>query len=193
MLSHVRRSGRPHLLATQLRTAIDRCPDSTKRWTVSVLPSMQYPVLDDDSCSSEADPLVGTSRDDTIFGTTAHDIQQCCFVSKYCTVPIRLPTCAQPLWSAYRASAYGSGLLTIHDADTATWQWNGFVRNNVNTAGYYDDGTEVRVSGTRHTHAWLVMLLPVATLPSMRLGPLLSADHVCPSLAPFAFSSPRAE
>ena len=96
--------------------------------------------------------------------------------------------CAQPLWSAYRASAYGSGLLTIHDADTATWQWNGFVRNNVNTAGYYDDGTEVRVSGIRHTHArlavllLLLLLLPVVPLPSMRL-PLLPTDHVCPSLA----------
>ena len=92
-------------------------------------------------------------------------------------------TCAQPLWSAYRASAYGSGLLTIHDADTATWQWNGFVRNNVNTAGYYDDGTEVRASGIRSTHLRLVMLLLVATnAPSMRL-PLLPADHVRPSLA----------
>ena len=48
----------------------------------------------------------------------------------------------QPLWSAYRASAYGSGLLTIHDANSATWEWNGFVRNNVNAAGYYDNGAE---------------------------------------------------
>ena len=51
----------------------------------------------------------------------------------------------QPIWSAYRAAAYGSGLLTIYDTTSANWKWNGFIRNNVNPTGYYTDGTaEVR-------------------------------------------------
>jgi predicted phosphodiesterase len=52
----------------------------------------------------------------------------------------------QPLWSAYRSSAYGSGLLTIHNATSATWKWNGFIRNNANKAGYFDVGPEVLAS-----------------------------------------------
>jgi hypothetical protein len=47
----------------------------------------------------------------------------------------------QPVWSAYRAAAYGSGLLTIYDSTSANWRWDGFIRNNVNPTGYYTDGT----------------------------------------------------
>ena len=52
----------------------------------------------------------------------------------------------QPIWSAYRAAAYGSGLLTINSATDATWRWNGFIRNNVNPSGYYTDGTTPEVA-----------------------------------------------
>ena len=50
----------------------------------------------------------------------------------------------QPIWSAYRAAAYGSGLLTIYNTTHARWHWNGFIRNNVNAAGYTDGEPEVR-------------------------------------------------
>ena len=49
----------------------------------------------------------------------------------------------QPIWSAYRAAAYGSGLLTIYNTTHARWHWNGFIRNNVNAAGYTDGEPEV--------------------------------------------------
>ena len=49
------------------------------------------------------------------------------------------------MWSAYRASAYGSGLLTIYNETTARWHWNGFFRNNVNPTGYFTDGTTPEV------------------------------------------------
>ena len=51
----------------------------------------------------------------------------------------------QPIWSAYRAAAYGSGLLTIYNTTHARWHWNGFIRNNVNAAGYTDGEPEVRL------------------------------------------------
>ena len=50
-------------------------------------------------------------------------------------------TVLQPIYSAYRAAAYGSGLLTIYNSTTARWHWNGFIRNNVNAAGYTDGTT----------------------------------------------------
>ena len=49
----------------------------------------------------------------------------------------------QPIWSAYRAAAYGSGLLKIIDANTAEWTWDGFLRNQADAAGYTDGGPDV--------------------------------------------------
>lgn len=38
----------------------------------------------------------------------------------------------QPIWSAFRSAAYGSGLLEIEDANTATWHWMGSFKNKPN-------------------------------------------------------------
>lgn len=47
----------------------------------------------------------------------------------------------QPLWSAYRAAAYGSGLLEITNATHATWTWRGFFKTE--PTGILDTGAEV--------------------------------------------------
>lgn len=39
-----------------------------------------------------------------------------------------LTNALQPIYSAFRSAAYGSGLLEIVDANTATWSWTGFLK-----------------------------------------------------------------